>query len=113
MARRYGKRSDLWDEVMLFLGGLPYGEPLSRWNINDFLDGCRGNEFSQKEFEAVIARLETTYAIRIPQGSLEASIRCTTPGLLIKEITKKNEKKRKNYIFLSKRDELELKRTSA
>lgn len=108
MAERYGEPVDLWDEVLYYLSGLRYGAYISRWDINDFLDGCRGNEFSKSEFEAIISRLEKNYGISIPNGSLGGHITRVSPHELLTETAKEHERRAEGFTHMSKLDELEL-----
>lgn len=108
MASRYGKPVELWDEVLFYLKGLPAGAYLSLWLIKDFLDGCRGNEFSEEEFLSVIERLEKTYNVKFANGSLGESIKSSTTSELMLRTEKKLSRQKEGFTYSSKLEELEL-----
>ncbi|KKU50564.1 MAG: hypothetical protein A3A28_03905 [Candidatus Sungbacteria bacterium RIFCSPLOWO2_01_FULL_47_32] len=108
MARRNGEVVDLWDETLFYLKGLPSGATLNEFLLRDFLDGCRGNEFSEKEFNAVVNRLQDTYKMKVPEGSLGESIKSVTTTELQSQEKTKRDRKSKGYSYFSKLDELEL-----
>lgn len=108
MARRYGKPVDLWDEVMFYLRGMPSGILISRWRLRDFLDGCRGNEFSEKEFEEIVARLQNTYGIILSEGSMSESMQSVSPEDLLRQEKLKMDRRGTGFVYMSKLDELAL-----
>lgn len=108
MAQRYGKPVDLLDETLLYLRGLPAGATLNKFLLRDFLDGCRGNEFSEKEFSAVVDRLQDTYNVKVPKGSLRESISSVATSELQTQQEVKLDRRSRGYLYSSKLDELEL-----
>lgn len=112
LAIRYGRPVDLWDEAVLYLRGLPYGAPISKWSLRDFLDGCRGNEFPEKEFEEIIARLRDVYNIALFEGSLSESMQLVSTDVFLYEMKSRTDREDAGFRYLSKFDELELLRTN-
>ncbi len=108
MAQRHGETVDLWNETLLYLKGLPKGAALSKFLLRDFLDGCRGNEFSEKEFNAVVDRLQNTYTMNVPRGSLAESITLIETAELLSQKEKELDRRDKGFLYMSKLDELDL-----
>jgi hypothetical protein len=108
MATRYGEDVDLWDETVDYLKGLPYGAKLSKWLLGDWLDGCRGNEFSRQEFEMVLSRLKDDYGLDLSDGSLKESIQVVGTSALFDRTQAKKVNEHAGYKYMTKMDELRL-----